>query len=248
MTRPPSVHLWATLNKSQTKVKKAYSPPQSSTPSSTQLLLERLAKPEPLEIQPQTQLPPRIPLWPRSPWSLGPDEWNYYHHSQLPARYKWWYALRQTPRLMGTVVILCLSYPIKRILNPPPPEEQRSPKRTAIGSAIYRSLATDNRVNLLGALDKIIKPWGQILRSTGISNYPTFTGDREIIYCSCKRARGRDISVGDIVAFLHPSHDTYLTKRVRALEGDVFYQQSRAGRWGKYMVEVRVYPFLWSAR
>lgn len=54
----------------------------------------------------------------------------------------------------------------------------------------------------------------------GISMQPTMAPDGEAIFIDKTSRRGRNVKVGDIVAFTHPVMETHAVKRIVALPGD----------------------------
>ena len=220
-----------------------------SSPSDTEQLLKKLALERPTKrlepplseftstkSQSTPSNRPTTPIWRRSPWLYTPQQWNPLLHSHLPIRYKWSYALRQTPRLL--VMILAVS--IRQALGQNLDSSsilKRTSERTLIGRFIYNCLTGFDGA-LQVELNTTIRPWGYIGESRGLSNYATFTGDRELSFCSYKYMGGRGIRLGAIVAFIKPPNYDYVRKRVRGLEGEIFTQTSRF-LGGTFKVQVR---------
>ena len=168
----------------------------------------------------------QTPIWRRTQWLYGKFEWSTYNHSYLPARYKWSYTLRQMPDLMMKAIIVSIACVLKELVHVSSTGTKQTPERSPVGRFLYDALLMSNET-MLAAVNDTIRLWGQNSTSTGPSKHPTFTGDREITYASFDCMGGCHVSRRAVVLFFHPcSPGANMTKRLRALEGEVFDQKS----------------------
>lgn len=215
--------------------------PRSSTQQLPQKLPYRSPSTKPQRPESQHPLPYRHkpPFSTPTPSQYKGNGGNVFKQWHLPARYKWSCALKRTPDILRAAFVGGAVSRLKQLFHLVPAEKSSVPERTAIGRFVFKSLMNHDR-SLLRAINVATGTWGRLAENKGSSNYPTLTGDREIIYESFAALRGRTVRPGELITCYHPSDpNKMLCKRVRSIEGEVFSQ--KAASWGTFIVQVRCF-------